>query len=267
MNKIKIRNLIPCFCVVILMGCSSNRGLKVSEEPQSVTEPKYVLVIHGGAGSQNKKNISPSKAIAYRNALKKALRIGEEILKLGGSSLDAVQASIQEMESNPLFNAGRGAVSTYEGGHELDASIMNGLTMNAGAVTCVTTIKSPISAARAVMDASPHVFLSGAGAEQFAREQNLEMVPKAYFRKAKEWKNIPNSLPKNGEGGQIFNEEWDKFGTVGAGSIRCPREFSSRNVHRWHEWKTLEQNRRFTGHRCWYICQQQHLCGIMYGAW
>lgn len=142
---------------------------------------KYSLVIHGGAGAMERARMTDEQAQGYESALQQALDAGEAILKEGGSSLDAVIASIQVLEESPYFNAGVGAVFTHEERVELDASIMNGATLAAGAVAGVTTIKSPIAAARAVMENSPHVMLSGTGAEGFAQEQGLELVENSYF--------------------------------------------------------------------------------------
>jgi len=148
---------------------------------QDPPRPDYAIVIHGGAGAIERENMPPELEADYRKALDEALTIGETILKNGGTALDAVQQTILFMEDSPLFNAGRGAVLTFEGDAELDASFMDGVTQNAGAVAGLRTIRNPILAARAVMENSPHVFLAGAGAEEFAREQSLDTVPNEYF--------------------------------------------------------------------------------------
>jgi len=129
-----------------------------------------VLVIHGGAGTILKSQMTPEKEKAYQQGLNDALQTGYDILSKGGTALDAVEASIKVLEDNPLFNAGKGAVFTNEGKNELDASIMDGKTLKAGAVAGVTTIKNPITAARAVMDKSEHVMMAGKGAEKFAQQ-------------------------------------------------------------------------------------------------
>ncbi|WP_228852772.1 isoaspartyl peptidase/L-asparaginase family protein [Aegicerativicinus sediminis] len=141
----------------------------------------FAIVIHGGAGTILKKNMTDEREKAYRETLEEAIRTGYDILKNGGSSLDAVTKTINVMENSPLFNAGKGAVFTHEGKNELDASIMDGKTLNAGASAGTTTVKNPIDLARAVMDNSPHVMLSGEGAEEFASEQGLEIVDPSYF--------------------------------------------------------------------------------------
>ncbi len=151
---------------------------------------KFVLVIHGGAGTILKSQMSPEKEKAYTDALNEALEKGSAILSKGGSALDAVEASVRILEDNPLFNAGKGAVFTNEGKNELDASIMNGKTLEAGAIAGVTTIKNPISTARTVMEKSPHVMMTGRGAEQFAKEQGQEIVDPSYFHTESRWKGL-----------------------------------------------------------------------------
>lgn len=198
---------------------------------------KITLVIHGGAGTITRANMSPEKEKAYREGLNMALEKGYAVLKRGGTSVEAVEAAIHVMEDSPLFNAGKGAVFTNEGKNELDAAIMEGKTLKAGAVAGVTTIKNPISAAIAVMDQSPHVMMAGKGAEQFAKEKGLEIVDPSYFHtdtryralqkareqekteldhNAKEDENIKKS-PKTGlrKDEDLIFTEGNKFGTVG----------------------------------------------------
>jgi L-asparaginase / beta-aspartyl-peptidase len=140
-----------------------------------------VIAIHGGAGTIRRGELTATETRHYRAALEQALRAGYTILKGGGSSLDAVVAAVVVMEDSPLFNAGRGAVYNAAVEHELDAAVMDGATLRAGAVTCVRRIRNPVLAAHAVMERSPHVLLADIGAERFARRQGLPMVPKAYF--------------------------------------------------------------------------------------
>lgn len=142
---------------------------------------KFAIAIHGGAGTIKRENMSPEREAEYRTKLEEALKAGYQVLEDGGSSLDAVVAAIQIMEESPLFNAGKGAVFTNDGKNELDAAIMDGATRNAGTVAGISTVKSPIAAARTVMEKSPHVMMIGKGAEQFAEEQGLEMVDPSYF--------------------------------------------------------------------------------------
>jgi beta-aspartyl-peptidase (threonine type) len=187
---------------------------------------KITLVIHGGAGTITRKNMTPEKEKAYQESLQQALQAGYAVLKKGGTSMDAVEAAIHIMEESPLFNAGKGAVFTNEGKNELDASMMDGKTLKAGAVAGVTVVKSPITLARTVMEASEHVMLAGKGAEQFARERGLEIVDPSYFytetrfkqlNKAKEEEKV--QLDHSGDKGSLDENiftEGNKFGTVGA---------------------------------------------------
>lgn len=157
---------------------------------ESAGDGNVAIVIHGGAGTIVKDEMTPELEAEYRGKLTEALETGFRILKGGGSSLDAVEAAIRIMEDSPLFNAGRGAVFTNQGRNEMDASIMDGATLNAGAVASVTTIKNPISAARKVMTASRHVMLVGPGAETFASDQGLELADSAYFWTKKRWESL-----------------------------------------------------------------------------
>jgi beta-aspartyl-peptidase (threonine type) len=142
---------------------------------------QFALAIHGGAGTMPKAELSGRREARYVSGLQSALRAGHEVLRTGGSSLDAVTTAVITLEDNPLFNAGRGAVLNEAGGHELDASIMDGATLRAGAVAGARRIRNPILAARAVMEKSPHVMLAGAGADAFARKRGLALVKQAYF--------------------------------------------------------------------------------------
>lgn len=188
------------------------------------SQEKYVMVIHGGAGTILKSSMTPEKEKAYREELTKALQKGYALLKAGRSSLDAVEAAIHVMEDSPLFNAGKGAVFTNEGRNELDAAIMDGKTLAAGSVAGVTTIRNPISAARAVMEKSEHVMMVGPGAEKFAKEAGLQIVDPQYFWTEERWKGLlkarkDDSLKnlQNKKGGLLGIENKDnKFGTVGA---------------------------------------------------
>lgn len=183
-----------------------------------------VLGIHGGIGV-DKKEMTPELDKEVRAGLKSALEAGHARLKSGGSSLDAVEAAIRVMEDLPVFNAGKGAVFTHAGTNELDASIMEGKTKQAGAVAGTTTIKNPISGARAVMEKSKHVLLIGPGADAFAKQQGLEIVPPSYFatehrRKAIEeiWKREAEAK-KQGEAEAAVPAKKSEYGTVGAVSL------------------------------------------------
>jgi len=140
-----------------------------------------VIAIHGGAGTLRKSDMTASRASLYRKALGEALQAGSTVLQNGGTALDAVTAAVVTMEDSPLFNAGRGAVYNADGRHELDAAIMDGKRLRAGAVACVERIRNPVLAARAVMEHSRHVLLAGKGAEAFARQQKLSIVSPDYF--------------------------------------------------------------------------------------
>ncbi|GAA4332910.1 isoaspartyl peptidase/L-asparaginase [Flaviaesturariibacter amylovorans] len=157
---------------------------------QKSKRPEFMLVIHGGAGTILKKNMTPEAEQAYQEGLRAALQAGYAVLSRGGSALDAVEATVRVLEDNPLFNAGKGAVFTNEGRNELDAAIMDGQTLKAGSVASVTTVRNPISAARAVMDKSEHVMMIGKGAEQFAQQQGLAIVDPAYFYTEARWNGL-----------------------------------------------------------------------------
>lgn len=180
---------------------------------------KVVLVIHGGAGTILKKNMTAEKEELYRAKLTEALQTGYGVLSKKGSSLDAVVATIKVMENSPLFNAGKGAVFTNEAKNELDASIMDGNTRNCGSVAGVTILKNPIEAAKAVMLQSEHVMMAGKGAERFALSKGVESVDPSYFHTENRAKQLKKAQSKEAEGeGYLGNWEgrYYKFGTVGA---------------------------------------------------
>jgi beta-aspartyl-peptidase (threonine type) len=152
-----------------------------AKEPTTMTQKHWSLAIHGGAGTITRDRLSEAQRAEIEAGLNAALGAGTKVLESGGSALDAVQAVIEVLEDDPHFNAGRGAVFTYEGRNELDAAIMDGSNRAAGAVAGVTHIRHPVALARTVMEHSPHVFLSGAGAEEFAREQGFEMTDPSWF--------------------------------------------------------------------------------------
>ena len=171
---------------------------------------KYGLAIHGGAGMILKSNMTPEKETEYIQKLNDALQTGYKILENGGSSLDAVVAVINIMEDSPLFNAGKGAVLTEKGVAELDASIMDGKTLKAGAVAGIKHVKNPITLARLVMDKSPHVMMIGEGAEEFAKENNMEMVENNYFITPERWRQYQKMKEA-----QDKKQKEEKHGTVG----------------------------------------------------
>jgi L-asparaginase / beta-aspartyl-peptidase len=186
---------------------------------------KITLVIHGGAGTILKENMTPELEKAYHDKMQEALRKGYEILKAGGKSIDAVTEVIKILEDSPLFNAGKGAVFSADGKNELDASIMEGATLKAGSCASLMTVKNPITLARSIMENSPHVMLIGRGAEKFAKEQGLTIVPNEYFRTEKRLKQLkedkgekikekPKKKTKD-DSSLLDKMPTDKFGTVG----------------------------------------------------
>ncbi|GAB4132436.1 MAG: isoaspartyl peptidase/L-asparaginase [Raineya sp.] len=179
-------------------------------------EKRPAIVIHGGAGVIRKSDMTAEKEQAYRQKLQEALEAGYAILEKGGSSLEAVERAIQVLEESPLFNAGRGCVLNNEGKPELDASIMDGKTLQAGAVAGVDEIKSPIRAARAVMEQSEHVMMVGSGAERFAKSKGLEMVKPSYFLSEKRSEQLKN-IKKKEKDAKSFEDAYPdrKYGTVG----------------------------------------------------
>jgi beta-aspartyl-peptidase (threonine type) len=154
----------------------------VCDAAQAAAPPPIAIVIHGGAGVIEPSKMTPAREASYRAGLAAALDAGYEVLARGGSSLDAVTAAVRTMEDDPQFNAGRGAVLNHDGDAELDAAIMDGAGPRAGAVAAVRHVKNPIELARLVMEKSPHVLLVAAGAEDFALEQGMALVPREYFR-------------------------------------------------------------------------------------
>lgn len=175
------------------------------------------LVIHGGAGTILKSEMSDAKELAYKGALKDSLDAGYKILEAGGNAVDAVTAAIMSLEDCPLFNAGKGAVFNAEGKHEMDASIMSGIDLSAGAATGIRNVRNPIVLAKAIMQKSEHVFLMGEGAEKFAHSQELAFENDDYFYdtlRYEQWQKI-----KSTDTFQLDHTSEKKFGTVGAVAI------------------------------------------------
>lgn len=223
----KANFLFFIFIILIHSQCQPPNPPEVKEDAQKteLERPEYTIVIHGGAGSVSRENTDAEREKIYTDTLNHALSIGEEILKNGGSALEAVEQTIRFMEDCPLFNSGKGAVFTHEGTNELDASIMDGKNEDAGAVGGVKTIKHPISAARAVMEKSPHVFLSREGAEEFSRQNGLEEVDNSYFFTQKNYDYLQSILDKEKANLQGYdptikhkNPDW-KYGTVGCTAL------------------------------------------------
>ncbi len=171
----------------------------------------HAIAIHGGAGAIARHLLSPEKEREYRASLDAALAAGYAVLEQGGSSLDAVGVAVRTMEDDSLFNAGRGAALTHDGAAELDAAIMDGQGQRAGAVACVRHVKNPIELARRVMERTPHVLLVGAGAEEFALEEGMELVPNEYFHTAERREQLARA-----QDGQSVSEIVAAQGTVGA---------------------------------------------------
>ncbi len=186
---------------------------------------KVGIAIHGGAGTILRSSLTPEKEKQYTSALREALTLGYDILARGGSALDAVETAIKSLEDCPLFNAGHGSVYNSVGKHEMDASIMWGKDISAGAVALIRNVKNPIELARAVMEKSEHVFLCADGAEEFARQLKLRFEPDAYFdsdMRFAQWQEaikssgtfLDHNIQSNGKAPEALGEK--KFGTVGA---------------------------------------------------
>lgn len=188
------------------------------QNPAPAAELQWGLVIHGGAGTITPGSMTDELEAQYRGTLEESLRAGHAQLAAGGSGLDAVVAAIKVLEDSPLYNAGRGAVFTAEGRNELDASIMEGATLRAGAVAGVTRVKNPIDLARRVMEASPHVMLAGAGAEEFAELQGLELVDPSYFHTDRRWEALQRARQAERQESSVDpagGGNASRFGTVG----------------------------------------------------
>lgn len=176
----------------------------------------YGIAIHGGAGTITRSLLTPEKEKAYRQSLSEALAAGENILRAGGSAMDAVIAAVVSLEDCPLFNAGRGSVFTAEGFHEMDASLMRGDNLDAGAVAGVSGVKNPVLLAKVIMEKSDHVLLAGKGAEAFAREQGLVFETESYFHDEFRWNQLQEAKREGRVQLDHTAPEDRKFGTVGA---------------------------------------------------
>ncbi len=198
------------------------------------------IVIHGGAGALEKGRYTEAEEAAYKAALNAALDAGYGVLEDGGSAVVAVETAIMLLEDSPLFNAGRGAVFTYDGKNELDASIMDGATGKAGAAAGLTHVKNPIRLARLIMEKSPHVMMIGEGAEEFAKQQQLVMVRRSYFRTEARWRAYKDALAaeKAKKKGAGLPHDF-KYGTVGAvaldaaGNIAAGTSTGGMTLKRW----------------------------------
>ncbi|NQX86489.1 MAG: isoaspartyl peptidase/L-asparaginase [Flavobacteriaceae bacterium] len=224
-----MKKTVLFIAISLLYFCCSERSKSTNKASTAVLEkPEFSIVIHGGAGTILRQNMTPAKEAEYRAKLEEAIRTGYQILKNGGTSLDAVTKTINVMENSPLFNAGKGAVFTHEETNEMDASIMNGKTLNAGASAGTQTVKNPINLARAIMEQSPHVMLSGKGAETFAAEHGLDIVDPKYFytnRRFESLQKIKSSKKtalNHDEKKTAFYDadiKDSKFGTVGCAAL------------------------------------------------
>lgn len=201
-RKMKYFTALLTITVFLLLGLNQTGNAQQS---------KWSLALHGGAGTISQ-DLPDSIKQNYYDGLKEALSVGEKVLREGGSALDAVEMTVRALEDNPLFNAGKGAVYTSEGKHELDAAIMDGSTLAAGAVTGLTTVKNPITLARKVMTDSRHIFFSGEGAEEFANQTSVQRVDNDYYdtqRRYEQWQRAQEQ--------SHFNRPIEfKYGTVGA---------------------------------------------------
>ncbi|WP_163990751.1 isoaspartyl peptidase/L-asparaginase family protein [Pyxidicoccus caerfyrddinensis] len=211
------------------VGCTSVESTRVeqsriSTDDKPAVKPKWGIVIHGGAGVIYREHLSSEHEAEVRAVLTQALQAGHAVLAKGGSSLDAVGASIRVLEDSPLFNAGKGAVFNHDGVNELDAAIMDGKTRMAGAVAGLHHVKNPINLARAVMEKSPHVMMVGDGAEAFAKTQGVELVDPKYFYTQERWDALQRALQseRSTQPSSSLPPGYDpvtgdhKFGTVGA---------------------------------------------------
>lgn len=210
--------------VLLITLCITFSMFSFSQNQPNMSE-NFAIVIHGGAGTILKKNMSDEQEKAYQEKLQEALDSGYLVLKNGGTAIEAVEKAIVVMEDSPLFNAGKGAVYTNTATNELDASIMDGKTLNAGAVSGVRNVKNPIKLVRLVLEKSEHVMLSGKGAEDFAKQHQIEIVDSTYFynehrlkqlNKIKDSEKIQLDHSDDDEQGDVSEFKDSKFGTVGA---------------------------------------------------
>ncbi len=238
---------MPLAAALLLFAACQPSAVQPASASPAPPRPAYTIAIHGGAGADPRSEMSAEQEATYRAALDSALTLGENILKNGGTSLDAATQVVAWLEDCPLFNAGRGAAFTHEGKNELDASIMDGKTQMAGAVGGVTIVKNPIKLARMVMEKTEHVLLTGRGAEQFAKENGLELVDPKYFYTEKRWKSLEKILTeekKKSKTGSLSPDEnfmqRAKYGTVGcvaldnAGNLAAATSTGGTTNKRWN---------------------------------
>lgn len=215
-----VKNYLILFLLSMTFSCSEKTPSITQSESeagdQAKTKAEYAIVIHGGAGTILKSNMSDEMEANYLKVMNEALDVGEAILKNGGEAIDAVEQTIWMLEDSPLFNAGKGAVFTHDGHNELDASIMTGIDQNAGSVGGVRTVKHPISAARAVLEKSDHVLLTSTGADAFAKDQGLDIVDPSHFHTERRWNSLQRILEEEKRDEKELSElSENKHGTVG----------------------------------------------------
>ena len=196
------------------MTCAERLYIHSAMNFETKNGTRVALAIHGGAGTIRRAEMSAERETAYRDGLRQALLRGWAVLNDGGAALDAVETTVRVLEDNPLFNAGRGSVFTSDGKHEMDAAIMSGKDLRAGAVAAVCGIKNPITLARRVMEETPHVLLCGSGAEEFAREVTCEFAPPEYFFEAFRYEQLLQA--QRDQEVRLDHSPGKKFGTVGA---------------------------------------------------
>jgi L-asparaginase / beta-aspartyl-peptidase len=230
MKRLSITN---CFFAIVLFSARALAAAPEQSPPAGVSgernpdhQPnmetkKFGLALHGGAGTIERSKMTPKNEGEYRAGLERALTAGYEILKRGGSSLDATEAAVRVLEDDPHFNAGKGSVFTSAGTNEMDAAIMDGKTLAAGAVASLKHIKNPISLARLVMEKSGHVMMDSEGAELFAKENGIELVDQKYFFTQERWDALQKikaaeKSRTSGAGKKFLITDQDRHGTVGA---------------------------------------------------
>ena len=236
MKKLITLFLMLSFAVIPPVAFAQKGSMPEIKQLQGPQNPRLGFVIHGGAGVITRGSLTPEREKEYRAKLEEALLAGYKALQDGKSGLDAIEIAIRIMEDSPLFNAGKGAVFTHDGKNELDASIMDGKTLAAGAVAGLRHVKNPITLARAVMEKSEHVMMIGEGAEKFAKEQRIELVDEKYFWTQPRWDSLQKILKEDAEkakevqspkpkvqgqkeptsDSRLLTLDYNRFGTVGA---------------------------------------------------
>jgi L-asparaginase / beta-aspartyl-peptidase len=219
MFRINFLLLLLALTAAVIIGSLS---FEADADFKSNMDNTWAIALHGGAGVISR-NLSDDRVQEYYDSLEEALEIGEDILKNGGSALDAVEQVVRYLEDNPLFNAGKGSVFTNEGKHELDAAIMDGSTLAAGALTGLTTVKNPVSLARHVMENSRHIFFSGSGAEHYADQTDVKRVDNDWFftqRRYEQWQRSQQEDGRSGNLNRLNDEVYTfRYGTVGASAL------------------------------------------------